>query len=590
MDGARSRFSFMIGMLLLAFVAVEARLFFLQVRKHPERAAEAKETYYRNERVLAARGSVWMRNSYALAESVPAVKIWADSNWTARKGDDVDPTQRDRIAAAIEQALGHEIPNLRSELDKPGYRLIATEAIQGGSKKKPSILDGDGVRRLQALKRDGQLPGITIETTWMRSYPDGDLAANVAGYVDTEGKGRAGIELAFDSDLRGIEGRRTLMRDAKGRPIYDVGCESIAPTPGHDVHLTLDVVIQDILEEALAKAFSSHRPEWVAGVVLDPTTGEVLAMASLPSFDPNQYANYDIENHLNRCVSYVYTPGSTFKPFMMAASIEWTNLSPRATYDCSSYSIDGRSISDAHRHTKLTVSEIMAESSNIGMCKVVMRMCPEGLSKEKQTAAFTRIRDLLVNLGFGERLDIGLPGESPGRLAAVSSWSRRYTLASLAFGHEISVTPLQLAAGFSVFANGGRYVKPYLVDRVVAHDGTVVRKHVPESRVVFTRSTVDKIREMLVSVVDEGTGTKASIEGYTVAGKTSTAQWEADPRKYSSSFVGFAPARDPKLLVSIVVDQPTRNGHYGGVVAAPAAREVLERSLPYLRVPRDRND
>jgi cell division protein FtsI (penicillin-binding protein 3) len=590
MDGARSRFSFMIGMLLLAFVAVEARLFFLQIRKHPERAAEAKETYYKNERILAARGSILMRNSYSLAESVPAVKIWADSNWTARKNDEFDPTQRDRIAAAIEEALGHEIENLRAELDKPGYRLIATEAIHGGARKQQPSIVGDGVRRLLELKREGQLPGITIETTWIRSYPDGDLAAGVAGYVDTDGKGRAGIELAFDSDLRGVEGRRTLMRDAAGRPIYDVGCESIAPTPGHDVHLTLDVVIQYYLEEALAKAFESHRPKWAAGVVLDPRTGEVLAMASLPSFDPNQYSNYDIANHQNRCVTYTYTPGSTFKPFMMAASIEWTNLSPRAIYDCSSYSIDGRSISDAHRHSKLTVSEIMAESSNIGMCKVVMRMCPDGLSREKQTAAFTRIRDLLTDLGFGKRLEVGLPGESAGKLAGVSSWSRRYTLASLAFGHEIAVTPLQLAAAFSVFGNDGQYVKPYLIERVVAHDGTIVRKHVPESHTVFTRSTVDKIREMLVSVVDEGTGTKASITGYTVAGKTSTAQWENDPRKYSSSFVGFAPARDPRLLVSIVIDQPTRNGHYGGVVAAPAARDVLERSLPYLRVPRDRND
>lgn len=588
MDGSRSRFSFMVGMLLLAFVAVEARLFFLQVRKHPERAAEAKETYFKTERILAARGSVFMRNSYPLAESVSAVKIWADSNWTARdkKGDFV-PSQRDRIAASIQEALGHNVDNLRAELDKPGYRLIATESLRDGKTKRPFV-DGDGIRKLQELKRDGALPGITIESTWIRSYPDGDLAANVAGYVDTDGKGQAGIELAFDSDLRGVEGLRTLKRDVLGRSIYDVGCQSVAATPGHDIHLTLDAVIQFYLEEALADAFQTHRPKWASGIVLDPNTGEILAMASLPSFDPNQYSNFDIANHQNRGVTYTYTPGSTFKPFMMAASIEWTNLSPRAMYDCSSYTIEGRSISDSHRNNKLTVSEIMAESSNIGMCKVVMRMCPEGLSREKQINVFDRVRNLLTDLGFGRRLDIGLPGESAGLLAPASQWKRQYTFASLAFGHEIATTPLQLAGAFSVFANGGVYVKPYMIDRVVASDGTIVRKHIPESREVYTRATVDKVREMLVSVVDEGTGTRAAIDGYTVAGKTSTAQWESDSRKYSSSFVGFAPAREPRLLVSIVIDQPSRNGHYGGTVAAPAARDVLERALPYLRVPRDR--
>jgi cell division protein FtsI (penicillin-binding protein 3) len=593
-DSARSRFAYMTGMLLLAFVAVEARFFFLQIRKHKDYAEGAVDAYVTQEKILAARGSILMRNDYPLAESVPALRIWADSNWTGYEPgkDKPVPAIRDRTAARIEEALGHPIENLRAALDKPGYQPIATEAVRTGKGKSVQPLrDGDGISRLLEARRRGELPGITLESTWIRSYPETDLAANVVGYVDTVGDGRAGIEMSFDSDLRGIDGRRDMMRDVRRRAIFDVGCEAVAPTAGHDVHLTIDAVLQFYLEEALAKVVTTHKPKWVAGIVLDPSNGEVLAMATLPSFDPNQYSNYDIETHQNRCVTYGYTPGSTFKPFIMAAAVEWTNLSPNALYDCSKFKVDGRSIEDAHPHKRLSVSEIMAESSNIGMCKIMMRLCPDPPSaKEKQFAAFTKIRGLLTDLGFGRKTEIGFAQESSGKLSAASQWTRKYTLASLSFGHEIMVTPVQLAAAFATFANDGVYNKPNLVEKVVAADGTIVRKHVPEQRRIFSRATSDKVRAMLVSVVDEGTGMKAALTGYTAAGKTSTAQDERDPRKYTSSFAGFAPANKPRLVVSIVVDQPTRGGHYGGTVAAPAAADVLQRGLLYLRVPQDRRD
>ncbi len=587
-DTSRGRFTFMMGMLLFSFVAIEARLFFLQVRTHPDRLAEATERYFKDDEILAARGSILLRNDFPVAESVPAVRIWADSNWTSHQKDPAKTQQlRDAIASEIEEALGRRIDNLRAELDKPGYRLIATEALANGKPVKV-VSDGESIKSLLEKKKNGKLPGIVIERTWVRSYPHDSVAANVLGYVDTEGRGQAGTELAFNSDLNGSNGRRTLARDGAGRPIFDVGCESVAAKPGADVHLTLDVVLQYYLEEALAKIVKDHKPKWVSGIVLDPKTGEILAMANLPTFDPNHYSNYDPENYNNRAIDCTYTPGSSFKPFMMSAVMEWSPFSLSQSIDCSSYVVDGRSIHDAHRHAKLTPPEIMAESSNIGMCRLVMRLCPESMtSHDKQLAVFSRVRNLLTDLGFGSRLEIGLPAESNGRLAGVAQWSRRYTLASLAFGHEIAVTPLQLAGAFSVFANEGVYVKPYIVDQVIGPDGTVLRRNVPESRRIYTKATVKKVLEMLVGVVDEGTGKSAQIDGYKVAGKTSTAQWENDGSKYTSSFAGFAPAYDPRLLVSIVVDQPTKGGHYGGTVAAPAAADVLARGLQYLRVPQD---
>lgn len=588
MEPARSRFMFFTFLLLLGFVGVEARLFYLQVRKNPKQVERAANTYFNEEEVLAARGSILMSNDFPLAESVPAVRIWADANWTARTEEGESPEQRDAIAAEIEDAVGHPIPNLRAQLDKPGYRPIAIEPLETGKRSK-LLADGEKIAKLLDKKRDRKLPGITLERTWLRTYPQNELAANVVGYVDTEGRGKAGLELSFDSDLTGVDGSRRLLKDVYGTAIYDVGCSSLPATPGHDVHLTLDVVIQYYLEEALDKVVDAHRPKWVSGVVLDPQTGDVLAMACRPSYDPNHYQNYDLGAQLNRSTALSYTPGSTFKPFMMAAVMEWTNLSLRSEIDCSSVNIDGRSIRDAHTHGRLTPEEIMAESSNIGMCKLVMRLCPESItSHELQIKRFSRVHSLFTDLGFGSKLDIGVPAESNGRLAPAENWSRRYTLASMAFGHEIGVTPIQLASAFATFANGGIYTTPRLIESVTASDGTVLRKNVPKSRRIYTKATADKIRDMLVSVVDEGTGTKAAVEGYTVAGKTSTAQNESDPSKYTSSFAGFAPARDPRLLVSIVVDQPRRGGHYGGTVAAPAASDVLARSLAYLRVPCDR--
>lgn len=582
MELSRLRFRFVIGLMVLCFLFIEVRLFHLQVMRHPETFAKAKEIYHRDEAVLASRGRILMRNEFPLAESVPAISIWSDSRWT--------DGHRDEIASELQSTLGRTLENLRAELDKPGYRKVATEPIASGdgAEVRP-ISDGDVIVELWEKKRAGKLPGITFEKTCIRSYPQRELAANVVGYIDTEGRGQCGIERSFDEELTGQDGRRLLLRDVARRPIYDVDADMQEARDGADVHLTLDVVLQYYVEEALDAVMKAHAPSWTAALVMDPRTGEVLAMGSRPKFDPNSYSNYSLQSQLNRCASFNFTPGSAFKPFIMATVIEQTRLPLDRRFDCRDLVVDGRRIRDAHPHGQLTPCQIMEESSNIGMVRLALRLCPDTLkARDQQMDAFGRLRSVLAELGFGERTEIGLPAESKGKLASVRNWTRRFTLASIAFGHEISVTQLQLASAFCVFANDGIYNEPRLIDKVSSRDGTQVSRAERSSRRVFDHATVQKVRDMLIGVVDEGTGTKAQIDGYTVAGKTSTAQWENAKNKYTSSFIGFAPARDPHLLVSVVVDQPHKNGHYGGTVAAPAAREILSRGLAYLRVPQDR--
>lgn len=569
---ARARFVFFIALVTACFAALEIRLFHLQVIRHPAVAERAEGQHRSTEKVLAARGRVLARNGHVLAESIPAVDVYANSEWTHGR--------RDAIAAELENAFGDELLGVREKLETEGYRRIL---------RKPAA-DDRLFSDLWQRKRAKKLPGIELERTWVRRYPEGSLAAHAVGYVDGDGKGCGGVEQAFDGELSGKHGLRRTERDAAQRPLVDSDCVDDVPEQGADLRLTLDVVLQYFAEEALDRAVEQHRPKWATAVVLDPLNGELLALASRPTFDPNHYGNYPLEQHANRAIAYHYTPGSSFKPFIMAAALDTAAVRLGERIDCSSFNFRGRTLHDVHPHdAPLTPAEIIAESSNIGIAKIALRLvASEEQPVPAQQAGFRRIHERLTDLGFGSKTDLLLPGEATGTLTDMQTWSRKYTLVSLAIGHEISVTPVQLAAAFAVFANSGAYHAPRVLDAVIDGDGIARSFPRAEPRQVFDPLTADQVREMLVGVVDDGTGTKAAVEGYSVAGKTSTAQWERDRSKYTSSFVGFAPAFDPRLLVVVVVDQPRGGSHFGGSVAAPAAGEILERGLAYLRVPQDR--
>ncbi len=587
MTTSARRFRLFVGVLGLCFLALEIRLFHIQVVMHPELRATADRLHRSTEAVLAARGYIVDRDGHVLAQSVAALDLYADSRHTL---DD-----RDAIARCLETILhpaadGRAFADARDEngselralLDRDGYRKLLPRPIW----------NGDQVAQLRQAKRDGLLSGVVLDGTWTRRYAEGASAAGLIGYVDSEGRGAAGLELTYDAYLRGTDGSRETRRDNARAPLFDADCQMVPPSPGADVRLTLDVVIQHSAEAALDEAVAQFRPTWAVAVVLDPRNGEVLALANRPTFDPNHYSNYPLDQHQNRTIASQYTPGSAFKPYVMAAAIEAgvVSLSERIDCDNGVHNFDGRLVHDAHPHGLLTPLEIIAESSNIGMSKIMMRMVPADASgggpSDAQLASFRRLHRLFTDLGFGQKSGIGVAGEESGLVRPVSQWTRKYTAVSMAFGHELAVTPLQMAAAFAVFATDGVYHTPVLLDSVVGGDGRVLVEGHRAERQVFDPKTARRMRAMLEAVVLEGTGKRAMLDGYRVAGKTSTAEYETDASRHTASFVGFAPVEDPRVLVLIVLDQPQgeHGEHMGGDVAAPAAARILSDSLTYLRV------
>ncbi|MFH0945211.1 MAG: penicillin-binding protein 2 [Planctomycetota bacterium] len=563
----------------VSFLGLEIRLFHLQVVAYPDVSQRTASLHRKTDRELAARGRILSRGGQVLAESIPALYVYANSHWTVERDGLSTADVRDRIAQELTATLGETEEDLRARLDLCGYRRLL---------RRP-VIDGDQILELQRKESDGLLPGVELERTWIRRYPEGPLAANVVGFVNAEGKGQAGIEQQLDEQLSGCSGTRTLRRDSGQRPMFGLDSEVVHARPGSDVHLTIDLVIQYFTEEALDQIMLEHKPEWAAAVVVDPNRGDILAMASRPGFDPNQYGSFPASHYMNRCVSYSYRPGSSFKPLMMGIILEAAAVRLDEQIDCRSFRDGGRVIQDSHQNGFLTPMEIMVESSNIGMSKLAQRLVPDGLvAPETRMAGFRRVRDTLSKLGFGKKPDLCLPAVTAGMLSPVRKWTRRYTLPSLSFGHEIAASPLQIAGAFQAVANGGSYLEPALVDRLVDAEGDVSVPRRRTGRRVFAPETSEHLREMMTEVVERGTGKEAALDGYSVAGKTSTARWERDATRYTSSFVGFAPASDPRLLVVVVVDRPTGQVYSGGKVAAPAVGEILGRGLSYLRVDLDR--
>ncbi len=442
--------------------------------------------------------------------------------------------------------------------------------------------------RLRRLELDEKVFGFRREYT--RVYPRGPLAAHVIGLRDIDMRARSGAELAFDRALRGVPGVRIVRRDAAGRPLRIEIPRGAAPRRGGTVQLTIDIVIQRFAEEALEEVARRWEPRGGgACVVMDPGTGEVLAMASWPGYDPNRPGEAPAEAWLNRCIGAIYEPGSTFKPFIAAAALNWGVVSPDDVIDCHNgvYRMGGRVLHSHHPYGLLPFPEVIVRSDNIGMAVIGERLGIEGTFRA-------------VHLfGFGRPTGIELPGEVSGRVLPFHLWNL-YSLGSVPMGHEIGVTPIQLATAFCALANGGWLLRPTIVRSIRDADGRIRLSHDgPEvvRRVVRTEVARYLVDEVLFQVVESrhGTGRRARLKDYTVFGKTGTAQ-KPDPGgkgylkgRHISSFVGGAPIGAPQVVAYLVVDDPAVPGtHYGGEVAAPAVAKLLERTLRYLGVPPDR--
>ncbi|MCI0572185.1 MAG: PASTA domain-containing protein [Myxococcaceae bacterium] len=545
----------MLGAVLLCLLGVVlVRAVKLQVFERERLEGLARDQYVRHIEVPARRGDIFDRRGVPLAQSVDVDSVWVDPSLL---------TDVPRAARALAKRLSLDSGELEARLMR-GKRFAWV-------KRQLKPREGDAVRALG-------LPGVGYTKEPRRFYPQRELAAHVLGMVGTDGHGLEGLERAFEDELSGESAQVPGLRDARGRKALVEGAADPEDHTGASVTLTLDRHIQYVAEKALAKAV--HDARAVAGmvVVMDPATGEVLALANHPRFNPNLPGSATLAQMRNRAALDLYEPGSTMKPFVVAAALEAGAVGPDQTFDCEqgALRIGSHTINDSHAYGLLTPEGILRVSSNIGMTKVAQR-----LGRERLVAAFQ-------SFGFGERSGLLLPGEGKGSLPFPRA---DVALATQSFGQGLTATVVQVTAAYAALANGGQLMRPFLVSRVVDPDGVVLLENKPTKvRQVVSQGTARRVVRMLESVVSKGgTAPRAAMPGYRVAGKTGTAQ-KVDTvaggysDKRIASFVGMVPAEAPRLVVHVVVDEP-KTDVYGGLVAAPAVREIAEASLAYMGVP-----
>ncbi len=435
--------------------------------------------------------------------------------------------------------------------------------------------------RQMAQVRQLGLAGIDVAEDSKRVYPNRELAAHVLGFVGVDGKGLSGLEFVYDDQIKGRAGRVNLRFDAKRRR-YGRESDEL-PTRGNVMVLYLDQSIQHAVEQVLNRTVESYRAKSGSAIVMNVQSGEVLAMASYPGFNPNSYSKSKLENFRNRAILDIYEPGSTFKIVTLAAVLNEGLSNPDEAIDCrvGTVSLGGKVYREATRsYQTLTFKEVLAKSSNVGAIKLGLRLGDE------------RLYSYIRKFGFGAKTGIELPGEQVGLVAPPSRWSK-VSIGALSIGQEIGVTPLQVLRALAVLANDGYLVKPRIVNKILSARGEVLDESKPEREAILSPVTAREMREALALAVEAGTGGRARLSGYFSGGKTGTAQKFVDGEysrtKYVASFAGFAPVDDPVLASIVVIDEP-KGASYGGVVAAPAFKQIMERSLIHLKVPRDRPD
>ncbi len=525
----------------------------------PEYRARAEQQARREIELPARRGRLYDRAGEPLAMSLAAASIYADPR--AIKAGGVDPAI---IASRLAPLLGRPAHELLEPLTKD------TSFTYLGRQLPYAV--GEQVKEMK-------LAGIGVLEEPTRTYPAPGLAAQVVGFSGIDHQGLAGLELAYEDVLHGQPGRLELEAAPGGLTISGAPKEMDPPRPGTDLVLTLDRQIAAVAERALAEAVERYDALGGSAVVLDVRTSEILAMASAPSFDPNDLSSSDDYARRNRAVTDVFEPGSVSKVVTVAAALEEGLVGVDETFTVpDSYVVGDKRFKDSSPHPEevMSVSDIMAESSNVGTIKIAQRVGPE------------RLHDYLVKFGFGRATGLDFPGESAGLLPAVEDWWST-SLPTIAIGQGVSATLLQVAGVFQTVATGGVWQEPRLVRGTVDAEGRLVPAPEPERQRAISEETAEVLAQMLTGVVERGTGGLAAVPGYSVAGKTGTAQKPSATSRgyeegaYIATFAGFAPADDPALVVAVMLDEPTPI--YGGLTAAPVFSEIMEFALAHRRVP-----
>lgn len=546
----RNRGRLVLGVFVLLGGALIARAVDLQVVRNEFLLAQGAARYLRVVEMPAHRGMIVDRNGEPLAVSTPVDSVWMNPR---------ELNQKPERIAVLAKALEIPLPDLRREVAakmEEGREFVYLQRHMNPA----------AAAKIMALK----IPGVYSQREYRRYYPAGEVAAHVLGFTNIDDKGIAGLELEYNDQLRGMPGAKRVMKDRLGRFVETVESLS-APRPGQTLHASIDLRVQYLAYRELKAAVQQHGAKSGSIVVLDVTSGEVLAMASQPSFNPNDRSEYEPEATRNRAVTDVFEPGSSFKPFPIAAALESGRFSPHTPVNTAPgfLKVGNFAVRDSHNYGLIDVTTVLTKSVNSGASRIALALDP------------AQLWNVLADFGFGMLTGSGFPGERTGTLRHYSTW-RDIGQATLAYGYGVSVTPLQLAQAYGVIAsNGLRQPISFVAQPDPAASQRVVSAH-----------SARAMRRMLETVVSpQGTGRAAQIAGYQVAGKTGTARKAAgggyDEDRHIAVFAGMAPASRPRLVIVVVLNEPRGKDYYGGEIAAPVFADVMAGALRLLDIPPD---
>lgn len=538
----------------LFFATIAAKAVYLQVYCNTWLSQKAADQYESMVKSSGKRGKIYDKNLREMAVSIDVTSIAAHP----RQIDDAKKT-----AALLAKVL---------KIDrKVLFRKLSSDKKFVWVKRQVTPKEGEAVRHLD-------LAGIDFIPEHNRFYPSKVTAAQVLGFTDIDDQGLEGLEFYYDNYLQGTTSKIMVLKDALGRG-FDAEQKTFLNYSGNNLILTVDRTIQYIAEKELNDTVEAFSAKSGIAIVMVPKTGAILALAHVPFFNPNMVHKYNQELWRNRVITDPFEPGSTMKIFSAAAAIESGNCSPNSIFFCENgaYKIGRNVVHDTHKHGWLSLQQIIKHSSNIGAIKFI------------ETTGAKALYDTLRGFGFGEKTGVDCPGESGGSLAPYQRWTKIDT-GAIAFGQGISVTALQLISATCAIANEGILMKPHIVQAITDQNGRLIKSYMPKKiRQAVSSRTANTVKRLMRTVVTEGgTGVNADIEGYSVCGKTGTAQkidqkGEYTKDKYISSFVGFLPAENPEVAILIAIDEPQKS-HYGGVVAAPAFRKIAEKIIDHMNI------
>ena len=541
------RSKFIVAALALAFAGLGARAAYVQVFGNDFFQRQGEVRFARTLELPANRGRVLDRNGLILATSVVAQSLWA----IPEDVDKADPKLR-----TLARLLGQPLSELKKKLANEDKTFVWVQRQ----------VDEPVAKEIAALG----IKGIYQTREYKRQYPEGEAAAHVVGFTNVEDRGQEGVELAFNQQLSGKNGSRRVIKDRLGRVVEGVG-EVVPPVDGRDMQLSIDSKVQFFAYQKLRDQVQAHKAKGGSVVVLDAVTGEVLALANYPSYSPDKRQNLSGEQLRNRAITDTFEPGSTMKPFITALALDKGMVTPNTPINTAPgrITIGGSTISDSHPNDVLTVSQVIQKSSNVGTVKLAMQMSPR------------EMWETYAQAGFGQKPQLPFPGAVSGRLRPYKTW-RPVEQATMSYGYGLSASLFQMARSYTVFANGGRVIPATMLKTAEPAVG------VP----VFSERTADQVRKMLqMAAGPGGTGQKAQTVGYSVGGKSGTARKQVGKNyasgKYRAWFTGMAPIDKPRIIVAVMIDEPSNGVFYGGAVAAPVFSEVVQQTLRMMGVQPD---